>query len=424
MQPRRKAGAPDSRGGQFAARVPADSGIVQLDEPAWPAVDYLEAHWTPSDPMMSHRQRLANSGAFRYAIPALISKLDPMVSDDLLASADEVCGEMAAFDAESTGWGIPFSSVLLRSESASSSQIENLTASARQIALAALGSGSGPGSNATMIARNTDALRAAIILASQISPITIRAMHEQLNGGDDPANAGQFRTEPVWIGGRSPLTAAYVAPPHTQVEPLIDDLCVFARRTDIQPMVQAAIAHAQFETIHPFTDGNGRTGRALVSAILRHRGVSRQMTVPISSGLLSDTESYFAALKSYRDGDTAPIIESFAEAAHRAIVNARILRDDVAEVRNQVLATAERRTKNLTAVADLCASEPAFTAVMATERGIPAPSAYRILERLQASGIVKGERVIRGVRAWSVPGLTSALDRFAERAGRRIFSQG
>ena len=103
MQPRRKAGAPDSRGGQFAAQVPADSGIVQLDEPAWPAVAYLDAHWTPSDPMMSHRQRLANSGAFRYAIPALISQLDPVVSDDLLASADEVCGEMAAFDAESAG---------------------------------------------------------------------------------------------------------------------------------------------------------------------------------------------------------------------------------------------------------------------------------------------------------------------------------
>ena len=424
MQPRRKAGAPDSRGGQFAARMPADSGIVQLDEPAWPAVDYLESHWTPSDPMMSHRQRQANSGAFRYAIPPLISKLDPLVSDSLLAIADEVCGEVAAFEAESVGWGIPFSSVLLRSESASSSQIENLTASARQIALAALGSGSGPGSNATMIARNTDALRAAIILASQISPITIRAMHEQLNGGDDPASAGQFRAEPVWIGGRSPLTAAYVAPPHTQVEPLMDDLCVFARRTDIQPMVQAAIAHAQFETIHPFTDGNGRTGRALVSAILRHRGVSRQMTVPISSGLLSDTESYFAALTSYRAGDTVPIIESFAEAGHRAIVNARILRDDVAEVRNQILATAVRRTKNLIAVADLCASEPAFTAAMATEPGIPAPSVYRILERLQEAGIVKGERVIRGVTAWSVPGLTSALDRFAERAGRRMFGHG
>jgi Fic family protein len=421
MQQRRKTGPPDSTGGQLGAQVPAGSDIVQLDESAWPAVEYLESHWTPSDPMMSHRQRLASSGAFRYAIPPLISNLDPVVADGLLTNADEVCGEMAAFDAESVGWGIPFSSVLLRSESASSSQIENLTASARQIALAALGSGSGPGSNATMIARNTDALRAAIILASQISPITIRAMHEQLNGGDDPANAGQFRAEPVWIGGRSPLTAAYVAPPHTQVEPLMDDLCVFARRTDLQPMVQAAIAHAQFETIHPFTDGNGRTGRALVSAILRHRGVPRRMTVPISSGLLSDTEGYFAALKSYRDGDTAPIIESFAEAAHRAIVNARILRDDVAEVRNQVLATAVRRTKNLIAVADLCASEPAFTAAMATDRGIPAPSVYRILERLQESRVVKGERVIRGVTAWSVPGLTSALDRFAERAGRRTF---
>ena len=389
---------------------------------SWPSVDYLAGQWTPSDPLLSHRQQQLNRGVFRFAIPATIAALDPEVSADLLAEVDDVCDAIKAFDAESAGWGIPFASVLLRSESASSSQIENLTAGARQIALASLGAGNS--SNATMIARNTDSLRAAIDLADRISPNTIRAMHERLNGGDDPSHAGRFRAETVWIGGRSPVTASYVAPPHEQVEIAIDDLCAFVRRTDVQPMVQAAIAHAQFETIHPFTDGNGRTGRALVSAILRHRGVSQRMTTPISAGLLADTQRYFGALMSYRGGDTFPIVESFAGAGRRAIVNASILRDDVANVRNQVLATAERRTKNLLAVADLCASEPAFTADMVTARGVPTASAYRIVERLEQAEIVKAERPIHGVTAWTVPGLTASLDRFTERAGRRTFNQG
>lgn len=421
MQPREHAGT--SRGGQYATSGHSDPGIVDADE-SWPAVGHLAGRWVPSDPMISHRQRTANSGPFSYSIPALISELDPAVPQDLLDAADDACTEITAFDAETASWGIPFSSVLLRSESASSSQIEHLTANARQIALASLGSGNGPRSNATMIARNTDALRAAIDMAERISPNTIRAMHEQLDGGDDPANAGKFRAETVWIGGRSPVTASYVGPPHPQVEAMIEDLCLFARRTDVPPMVQAAVAHAQFETIHPFTDGNGRTGRALVSAILRHRGVSRHMTVPISSGLLSDTDSYIAALTAYRKGDIEPIVEQFADASHRAIENAKILREDVVEVRATVLATGERRTKNLTAIAQLCTSEPAFTVSMAVDRGVPLPSAYRLLQRLQDAGIVKAERPIRGVTAWTVPGLTSALDRFAERAGRRTFNRG
>jgi len=70
--------------------------------------------------------------------------------------------------------------------------------------------------------------------------------------------------------------------------------------------------HAQFETIHPFTDGNGRTGRALVQAMLRNKGLTRQITVPVSAGLLSDTSAYFVALTSYRDGDAAPIVQCFS----------------------------------------------------------------------------------------------------------------
>lgn len=391
-------------------------------ETAWPAVEYVESTWHVDDPAASRRQRALNRGGFRFAIPAIIGDLVARVDPELADEADRVCADIRAFDADSASWGVPFASVLLRTESASSSQIENLTAGARAIALASLGGKAG--ANAVMIAANTDAMRAAVELADRISPNTIRAMHERLNGGDDPANAGRFRDQTVWIGGRSPVTATFVAPPHGQVAASIDDLCRFARRTDLQPMVQAAIAHAQFETIHPFTDGNGRTGRALVSSILRHRGVSPGLTVPLSSGLLADTGEYFAALTAYRDGDLEPIVEAFVGAGRRAIANATILRSEIEDLRDRILATAERRTANLRKVADLCSAEPALTAEMLVDLGVPVASVYRILDRLTDRGLVRVEKPIGGVRVWTVPDLLSALDRFAERAGRRTFHAG
>ena len=74
--------------------------------------------------------------------------------------------------------------------------------------------------------------------------------------------AGKIRTEQNWIGGSSynPCSAAFVPPPHEQVEDLLDDLCAFCNLDSLPAIAQAAIAHAQFETIHPFVDGNGRTG--------------------------------------------------------------------------------------------------------------------------------------------------------------------
>ena len=115
-------------------------------------------------------------------------------------------------------------------------------------------------------------------------------------------------------------------------------------RRDIDPLAQAAIAHAQFETIHPFTDGNGRTGRALISALLLSRGVTRHVILPVSSGLLHDTDGYIQALTDYRAGDAEPIIELFIDAAQKAITNAEILAQDIETLRDEVLSIAQRKT--------------------------------------------------------------------------------
>jgi Fic family protein len=103
------------------------------------------------------------------------------------------------------------------------------------------------------------------------------------------------------------------------------DLVAFAGRTDVPVLIQAAIAHAQFETIHPFPDGNGRTGRALLQGMLRHGGLTRNITVPVSAGLLNDTNAYFRALAEYRAGKADAIVITVAEASFAAIRNGRRL---------------------------------------------------------------------------------------------------
>jgi hypothetical protein len=105
------------------------------------------------------------------------------------------------------------------------------------------------------------------------------------------------------------------ARPHIASQRAVDDLVAFMDRDHVPVVIQAAVAHAQFETIHPFIDGNGRSGRALVHALLRGKGLTRYVTVPVSAGLLVDVGSYFQALEEYRRGDLDPITHPVVNAA-------------------------------------------------------------------------------------------------------------
>lgn len=96
------------------------------------------------------------------------------------------------------------------------------------------------------------------------------------------------------------------------------DLMLFLQRDDIPVLLQCALAHAQFETIHPFADGNGRTGRALIHAILRNKGLASHIVPPVSAGLLHETDQYFAALTAFREGDAAPLVSVFTQACQFA----------------------------------------------------------------------------------------------------------
>ncbi len=105
-----------------------------------------------------------------------------------------------------------------------------------------------------------------------------------------------------WIGGNdfNPCFAEFVPPPPDHVDTLLRDLCDFTNRDDLPAVVQAALVHAQFETIHPFADGNGRTGRALIHVVLRRRGLATALVPPISLVLATRADRYVAGLNAYR----------------------------------------------------------------------------------------------------------------------------
>lgn len=382
-------------------------------------ITYETVRWEPQQGRPAGAGRAL--GTYHPAVPASIAGLTLDQSATVLAEAEAASREITRFDAELGGEVAPFAAVLLRSESAASSQIENLTASARAIAEAEL-----PGvqakRNAEMVVANTAAMQAALSLSDRVDAAAVLAMHRALMATQPRHTPGEFRTEPVWIGGGStPVGATFVGPRHHLIPPAIADLIEFIQRTDIPTLPQIAVAHAQFETIHPFTDGNGRTGRALVQAMLRNKGLSRQLTVPVSAGLLADTGAYFAALTSYRDGDAAPIIECFSRASSRAVDNGRLLVTDLRDIRqrwnHQIVA---RSDSAVWTVADLLTRRPVVNAaLLAAELGIDSTNAHRYLAPLTEAGILIETTHRARNRIWRAPEVLAALDEFADRAGRR-----
>lgn len=387
----------------------------------WPALGWEEQIWVPATRWGAGADRAMGGERYRSAVPPLIGALSPMPSPDAVAAAEAAARELSRLDAELGSRVRAFAPVLLRSEAASSSQIENITASARAIFSAELGAK--VGRNADQIAANTLAMAAAIDLADDVSADAISRMHKVLLAGQQRHTPGRWREEAVWIGtrGDSPIGAEFIAPHHSRVARLIDDLVVFARRRDIAPLVSVAIAHAQFETIHPFTDGNGRTGRALAQSLLRHRGVTRNVALPVSAGLLADVDGYHRALTAYREGDVTPIVGAFADAAQRSVENARVLIDEMDAIRrswDQRLTV--RRSSNAWRLLDVLLRRPVLDAATAAEElGVQQPNVYPPLNALVDAGILKRKAEHEIGPFWRSEELLDAIDRFAERAGRR-----
>lgn len=198
---------------------------------------------------------------------------------------------------------------LLRAESVASSKIEGLDAGARRpVEAEALLAGGGEAADrvAVEVLGNIASMESAVALADEAREITLAdllGIHQILmERSPTPEFGGVIREEQNWIGGSSsnPCSATFIPPPAEFVRDLLEDLVVYINGDEHPALVQAAVAHAQFETIHPFADGSGRTGRALIHIILRRRGLAPAFVPPISLVLATWVDDYVSGLTAFR----------------------------------------------------------------------------------------------------------------------------
>jgi Fic family protein len=244
--------------------------------------------------------------------------------------------------------------ILLRAESVASSRIEGLEIGARRLLRAdAVRSRREPSADltATEVLGNIDAMLYAVERSGPGDEITLDLLLEihrrVLTGTRLESHAGGFRQVQNWIGGSdyNPCAAAYVPPPHEFVPALMEDLCAFCNTDDLPAVAQAAIAHAQFETIHPFVDGNGRTGRAIIHLLLRQRGLAPRVVPPVSLVLATLARDYINGLTAFRyvgsprsfkaSEGVNTWVASFAGACSRAVVDATLFESRTANLEKQ-----------------------------------------------------------------------------------------
>jgi Fic family protein len=324
--------------------------------------------------------------------------------------------------------------LLLRSESVASSWIEGIEVRPRRLLRAAVEQRLGEEPRdvtASEVLANVDAVQLGIESVREGTRLNVGLlleMHKRLLSRTlMGANAGRFRTVQNWIGGSgyNPCEATFVPPPPERVEPLMRDLCAFCNTDDLPAVAQAAIAHAQFETIHPFADGNGRIGRALIQLILRRRGLSKRALPPISLVLARLRESYFLALRrtayagrpdssSARESTNA-WIEFFASTALQAAREAHDFEEriDKLEARWRKRLGRVRAASAVDLLLRRLPAAPVLTVHGAAEMtGRSFEAANNAVAALVEAGVLKPITVARRNRAFEVPELLTAFADF------------
>jgi Fic family protein len=355
-------------------------------------------------------------------VPHPIVDWDPVLTASTAALIAEADAEVREFDRQAPGvQGLDaLARQLLRQESVGSSRIENLIVGQRRLARAAAG-GAERDATAGLIIGNVRAMERAIALATEPRPLTrddIVAIHHTLFEGtvDEPL-AGVVRQEQNWIGrsGYSPVGADFIPPPHEYVEELLEDLAAFLNLDDLPVTLQAAIAHAQFETIHPFLDGNGRAGRCLIHVVYRRRGLATSVVPPISLVLATHARLYVGGLEAYRFGDLKDWLLFFSACAVKAVDRAHDLAFRVDALREEWLSRLKRPRSHASsrALLDQLVAEPVLTVGRAAElAGVSETAAARALATLESAGVLTRPSQQRWGRRWEAPEVFDLLDAF------------
>lgn len=389
----------------------------------WPAHRIEERAWTPQHRQGSRADRTLER--IEVAIPPRIADLDYNAAGAVARAQEDAVIAVARLEAGHGQYLAPLGDFLLRSESVASSKIEHIDAGWRAFGKAIGGAKASDEARAQLAA--VQALTALVDAAGR-RPTTVDDLlraHGLLMAPDyyGARDSGRFRDVQNWIGGSdyTPIDALYVPPPPDLVPELMDDLLTFASRRDLPVLAQAAIAHAQFESIHPFVDGNGRIGRALISAILRHRGLTDRVTVPMASVMLANTARYFDKLTGYRAGGVDEFVEYVALAAVHSSVAAMDSARALASLPQHWRATAKPRSgsSDETLLANLLDNPILNIDIAHRLTGTTEASTYRALDRLTDAGVLVVLSESKRNRVWAATDILAELDSLSAAIGKR-----
>ncbi|MEU0095852.1 Fic family protein [Kribbella sp. NPDC006257] len=267
----------------------------------------VELHRWPGHPDgFTRAERLGGSYELYFPDPLVGREFD--LDDEVLAALEDAAGDLARLDATAAVLtnSEALARLLLRAEAVGSSQIEGLVVGARRLlkAEALRDSERHHDVTADEVLGAVDAMTwvtESVGTGDKLEVEHLLEAHRRLMAhSPTPEYGGEVRVLQNWIGGRSPAEAYYVPPPAQLVPELLADLMTFVRESRLPVLAKAAIAHAQFETIHPFADGNGRTGRALIHLILRAEGLVERTVPPVSLSLATHATQYVEALTAFR----------------------------------------------------------------------------------------------------------------------------
>ena len=338
---------------------------------------YLRA-FLPPNPTGPDRWTI-QGGDYRWYLPDRLASASADLSAETRELLDHVTDAVATMGRAFEATPLPaLYATLLRSESIASSQIEGVREDPARVLLAGLSEDLVPaGSSAILINRNIDSVRKAVESLAESSPWKaqdIDGLHKSLM----PGGPHGFRDRLVWISGTNPIRAKYVAPLPDLVPELMEDLVGYLETTDDPILVQAALSHAQLETIHPWVDGNGRTGRALIQAVLGRSGLIGGGVLPISVVLGQRDSGYISALNGFRydpkrGGSAAQAHDLFIRFFFMAALDAVTVASDLMEQVRSVAARWAEKTAGVRAhsaqhrLLTLLADRPVLTVSYAQE---------------------------------------------------------
>ncbi|MDU6679041.1 Fic family protein [Actinomyces sp.] len=389
---------------------------------------FTEAKWE-TDPTLPGRSN-RRGGSYWYYVPDRLTTLQvsisPQLSEEIAAVERRV---LALAQADGITEFEDLSRFLLRSEAIASSQIEGIVPAAKQVALAEIGEAEdirGISDAAKLVARNMTVVREASDRLARSQGVTITDLEQlqrALLGADHPA-AG-IRTVQNWVGTSNyhPIGAEYVPPAPRLVPDLLEDLLSYLNGATHGPLVQAALVHAQFESIHPFVDGNGRVGRALIHTVLTRRGLTSSRLLPVSLVLATFREQYVAALNDLRfEGSPeapenarriAEWIRIFSRAVDEAVTQAEDLRAQLLLLAEQWRGQLEafraannytralRSDSGVARILGRLAGTPVLTVKTASQiYGLSVQNASEALTQLADAGIFSTRSIARGTTAF------------------------